>query len=68
VRRLAGDLEIREAAEELAEHDGDLAAGEVGAEAEVGAGPPKPTCGFGSRRTSKRYGSANTVSSRLAEL
>ena len=31
-------------------------------------GPPKPTCSFGVRVTSKRYGSAKTASSRFAEL
>ena len=65
---LAGDLEVGEAAEQLLEHDADLAAGEVRAEAEVRAAGAEADVLVRVRVTSKRNGSANWRSSRFAEL
>ena len=66
--RLAGRADVGQRGEQLAEHHRDLPAGQVGAQAEVRAGRRRSRrAGWGRGATSKRYGSSNTASSRLAE-
>ena len=61
--------DVGQPAEQLAEHHRDLAAGQVGAEAEVRARAAEADVVVRGRgATSKRYGSSKTASSRLAEL
>ena len=64
--RLAGDLEVGQAAQQLLEHDLDLAAGEVGAEAEVWSAGAEADVLVGVRVTSKSKG-RRSRSSRFAE-
>ena len=69
VRRLAGDLEVGQTAEQLAEHHGDLAARELRAEAEVR--PRAAEADVVVRRARRRRtgtGASKTASSRFAEL
>ena len=65
--RLAGARMSGSAAEQLAEHHGDLAAGQVGAEAEVRARAAEADVGVGVAGDVEACGSAKTASSRLAD-
>ena len=68
-RRLAGDLDVGQAPEQLAEHHRDLAPGQVRAEAEVRAAGAEADV-LVRRRAARRTGTGprTTASSRLAEL
>lgn len=64
---LGGGREVGELAVDLAQGHGDLAARQVGAEAGVRAGGAEAPWSLGVRVMSKRCGSSNTSSSRLAD-
>ena len=65
-RSSAGQVDVGQSVEEAVDHARDLGAGQAVAEAEVGAEAEGDVI-VGWRRMSKVSGSANTVSSRLAD-